>query len=108
TKRRLQCRQRELVHAERARHRIRLERGDEALSPGEDSRLGAAEQFVSAEADQRHALIERIARDRFRGQSPSREIDERAASQILEEDRKSTRLNSSHVSISYAVFCLKK
>src|SRR5699024_11686571 len=24
------------------------------------------------------------------------------------EDRKSTRLNSSHVSISYAVFCLKK
>src|SRR5699024_11630332 len=27
---------------------------------------------------------------------------------ILPEDRKSTRLNSSHVSISYAVFCLKK
>src|SRR5437868_7961791 len=26
----------------------------------------------------------------------------------LPEDRKSTRLNSSHVSISYAVFCLKK
>src|SRR5437762_13889629 len=26
----------------------------------------------------------------------------------LTEDRKSTRLNSSHVSISYAVFCLKK
>src|SRR5699024_12425180 len=26
----------------------------------------------------------------------------------LREDRKSTRLNSSHVSISYAVFCLKK
>src|SRR5438067_13097759 len=25
-----------------------------------------------------------------------------------ESDRKSTRLNSSHVSISYAVFCLKK
>src|SRR5699024_2024764 len=25
-----------------------------------------------------------------------------------DEDRKSTRLNSSHVSISYAVFCLKK
>src|SRR5574337_1447569 len=27
---------------------------------------------------------------------------------ILEQDRKSTRLNSSHHSISYAVFCLKK
>src|SRR5699024_9004361 len=27
---------------------------------------------------------------------------------VKTEDRKSTRLNSSHVSISYAVFCLKK
>src|SRR5690349_23991711 len=27
---------------------------------------------------------------------------------LLELDRKSTRLNSSHVEISYAVFCLKK
>src|SRR5258707_8365271 len=27
---------------------------------------------------------------------------------ILAEDRKSTRLNSSHANISYAVFCLKK
>src|SRR5207249_7327221 len=27
---------------------------------------------------------------------------------LLPGDRKSTRLNSSHVSISYAVFCLKK
>ena len=27
---------------------------------------------------------------------------------MVEKDRKSTRLNSSHVSISYAVFCLKK
>src|SRR5437870_5645715 len=30
------------------------------------------------------------------------------ASATLEADRKSTRLNSSHVAISYAVFCLKK
>src|SRR5437870_7028001 len=27
---------------------------------------------------------------------------------IAQKDRKSTRLNSSHVAISYAVFCLKK
>src|SRR5690625_7908692 len=27
---------------------------------------------------------------------------------LLQRDRKSTRLNSSHVAISYAVFCLKK
>src|SRR5690625_7600196 len=30
------------------------------------------------------------------------------AQSILRKDRKSTRLNSSHVAISYAVFCLKK
>src|SRR5256885_8823567 len=29
-------------------------------------------------------------------------------SRIVMEDRKSTRLNSSHLVISYAVFCLKK
>src|SRR3712207_8849703 len=27
---------------------------------------------------------------------------------IMDQDRKSTRLNSSHANISYAVFCLKK
>src|SRR5947209_18087896 len=27
---------------------------------------------------------------------------------VVSEDRKSTRLNSSHANISYAVFCLKK
>src|SRR5699024_11869509 len=32
----------------------------------------------------------------------------REAQARAEADRKSTRLNSSHVSISYAVFCLKK
>src|SRR5699024_12830410 len=31
-----------------------------------------------------------------------------ANADLLTGDRKSTRLNSSHVSISYAVFCLKK
>src|SRR5690606_41512548 len=42
----------------------------------------------------------------FVGRRPSREsylIDTRDGT-----DRKSTRLNSSHVKISYAVFCLKK
>src|SRR5438309_8589324 len=37
--------------------------------------------------------------------------DREAGLQVLEDllpDRKSTRLNSSHSSISYAVFCLKK
>src|SRR3712207_7076371 len=30
------------------------------------------------------------------------------AGEVRREDRKSTRLNSSHANISYAVFCLKK
>src|SRR5699024_6481713 len=36
------------------------------------------------------------------------ETDDPASITTQEIDRKSTRLNSSHVSISYAVFCLKK
>src|SRR5699024_11658656 len=35
-------------------------------------------------------------------------LKQRLPAQIKRIDRKSTRLNSSHVSISYAVFCLKK
>src|SRR3712207_8094334 len=34
--------------------------------------------------------------------------DEDETEEDDEEDRKSTRLNSSHANISYAVFCLKK
>src|SRR5207302_9594862 len=38
-----------------------------------------------------------------------REFDPETQRSVREvEDRKSTRLNSSHVKISYAVFCLKK
>src|SRR3712207_6911523 len=36
-----------------------------------------------------------------------RYVNERAGREII-PDRKSTRLNSSHANISYAVFCLKK
>src|SRR5690554_7156019 len=35
-------------------------------------------------------------------------IDGRFRQELEDTDRKSTRLNSSHVRISYAVFCLKK
>src|SRR5260221_10699944 len=50
----------------------------------------------------------------FRSQVPHRDDGgvEHAADdgvgQDLQQDRKSTRLNSSHTVISYAVFCLKK
>src|SRR6266480_7287181 len=44
------------------------------------------------------------------GQPPADEDGARCSSSDIElmADRKSTRLNSSHMSISYAVFCLKK
>src|SRR2546428_8515508 len=54
----------------------------------------------------------------FRSEAPVARLGERAAqAQVdhigavvggVDQDRKSTRLNSSHDQISYAVFCLKK
>src|SRR5699024_11807590 len=41
-------------------------------------------------------------------QQERKRIEKELANIRKAEDRKSTRLNSSHVSISYAVFCLKK
>src|SRR5690554_7390446 len=40
--------------------------------------------------------------------SPFHTIGKQYVLHPMREDRKSTRLNSSHVRISYAVFCLKK
>src|SRR5690606_39528867 len=40
--------------------------------------------------------------------SRAHEREEQALQPCAHTDRKSTRLNSSHVKISYAVFCLKK
>src|SRR3712207_7320902 len=43
-----------------------------------------------------------------RSQAPARRGSPRGARTRGRRDRKSTRLNSSHANISYAVFCLKK
>src|SRR5207249_9399552 len=73
-------------YRQRRIHRVEpLAFGDEVLSPAEH-------------AADRGAHLER---GMLRLHDPS----DRSA---LHGDRKSTRLNSSHVSISYAVFCLKK
>src|SRR5437667_470029 len=43
------------------------------------------------------------------GHLQEREVQRQASGVVaLGRDRKSTRLNSSHITISYAVFCLKK
>src|SRR3712207_5769827 len=49
-----------------------------------------------------------VFRGGFHSQSHRTDISKGAAAYILNVDRKSTRLNSSHANISYAVFCLKK
>src|SRR5699024_1837664 len=54
---------------------------------------------LEAEGIDLHARLEAFLDDLLEGR---REVE------VVEQDRKSTRLNSSHVSISYAVFCLKK
>src|SRR5207249_10769714 len=51
---------------------------------------------------------EACARDGRRARSAVRRVARDREQRSGGEDRKSTRLNSSHVSISYAVFCLKK
>src|SRR5439155_25487767 len=58
-------------------------------------RLGQVVVGAHFQADD---AVHRVA---ARGQHQHRGVD-------AMEDRKSTRLNSSHVAISYAVFCLKK
>src|SRR5437870_10423023 len=59
-----------------------------------------------------HPLAERW-RSLFAEQRPFEKgcatpAESRRANRQIMKDRKSTRLNSSHVAISYAVFCLKK
>src|SRR5205814_3278801 len=51
-----------------------------------------------------------IRADRYKAEVPTvtGPLRRRAPAHAAEVDRKSTRLNSSHLGISYAVFCLKK
>src|SRR3712207_8625240 len=53
-----------------------------------------------------HRAVPRVGPRRLRG-VPQRG-GHRGDEPLLATDRKSTRLNSSHANISYAVFCLKK
>src|SRR5207253_6131898 len=67
--------------------------------------LGLAIEAVTAE----RLAGERSAGDRGEFLAPARDhCLARCAHGCERKDRKSTRLNSSHVAISYAVFCLQK
>src|SRR3712207_8385039 len=67
-------------------------RGPEAPRPGHGQRLDAT--------GERHLAAVRSGGPRCHGQAKGL--------LYIAKDRKSTRLNSSHANISYAVFCLKK
>src|SRR3712207_8421817 len=69
----------------------------------------AAEQGVTVDEEGFRALMKE-QRDRARADARAKRtgaVDVLAYRRLLaEQDRKSTRLNSSHANISYAVFCL--
>src|SRR2546427_3174008 len=60
--------------------------------------------LVRKDVNQPAAQHDRVAH----GERLERRGHQHAAAHFWLEDRKSTRLNSSHSQISYAVFCLKK
>src|SRR5699024_11642236 len=91
----------EFVDDDRLEHPAR-----HGLEPMGDADVSRRRRRRSPTAD----VLVRHPPDRRRTQ-PSLEVPSAHLLRDLHEigrDRKSTRLNSSHVSISYAVFCLKK
>src|SRR3712207_7665002 len=66
-----------------------------------ERRRGAFRLFVGVEQGEDDPTVEL-----FVGVRMLRLVDRQGG--LLSRDRKSTRLNSSHANISYAVFCLKK
>src|SRR5690625_6408560 len=70
----------------------------------------AAYQGLEAVSLSRVAQEAGVSKGRVQHYFPSRDalLDYTATRVQDTRDRKSTRLNSSHVAISYAVFCLKK
>src|SRR5690349_23977653 len=56
----------------------------------------------------RSATVSSRSSERLLASAPPPARPQLAAHRVASQDRKSTRLNSSHVEISYAVFCLKK
>src|SRR3712207_6898771 len=67
--------------------RLHMDQGQRSPIAGEEG------QSPNVDLRRRQRERARVASDQF---------------QLLAVDRKSTRLNSSHANISYAVFCLKK
>src|SRR5690606_39473294 len=81
-----------------------------APQPRESPTLRCREEATLTGMFSSSVAIAKRSDTRPRGFGPSRagSLRHRHRQHQQELDRKSTRLNSSHVKISYAVFCLKK
>src|SRR3712207_7934194 len=85
-----------------------LFRSELGRQAGGEQQLEAERELVGARLGGVHRADARVQQGQLVGQQVE---DGRVGLARLEqpaEDRKSTRLNSSHANISYAVFCLKK
>src|SRR5439155_14289975 len=82
----------------------RVDAGPSRLSPASASPRGSSRSRRAG----RRPLARRVQAPRSCGSGALRRLRRAPESTGGFRDRKSTRLNSSHVAISYAVFCLKK
>src|SRR5438445_2605041 len=69
--------------------------------------IAERKQFVDEQLANARSLLEQGRGEELLGALEAA-LEFFAAALLQEGDRKSTRLNSSHANISYAVFCLKK
>src|SRR5690606_42124549 len=81
---------------------------DPAIAPGEYDPARAKALLAEAGYPDGFNLTLHCYNDRFSGDVQTCQTLAAMFTAVGIRDRKSTRLNSSHVKISYAVFCLKK
>src|SRR5690606_41142615 len=89
--------------AHRYSHSIPTRRSSDLLQQAVDDLTA-----LLAAGDERDQLAEAVVRRLEGVLAGAWDAPEASGARGSSEDRKSTRLNSSHVKISYAVFCLKK
>src|SRR5690606_40511509 len=65
-------------------------------------------RFATLDSDTAEAVLAEAGRFCAEVLAPLNAVGDVQGCRLVDGDRKSTRLNSSHVKISYAVFCLKK
>src|SRR3989442_11669587 len=95
---------------------VLVRRPDDSFAGADPKRWGYAAKPNLAKAQKEHdGLVDLLEQSgievRYHGEPQPGRADSMFVHDpaiVTDRDRKSTRLNSSHVRISYAVFCLKK